>query len=179
MSLPHAILGFLQIEPMTGYDLKTVCFDQSIAHFWPADQSQIYRTLDNLTEKGWVESELEIQTDRPNRKIYSITEAGRAELTRWLQSEQDLPVHREPFLVQLFFSDQLPNEQIITLMERQLAAHEAVLARYRTIEIPNTVLNPPRAVELQGMTLDMGMRIEQMYIDWLRDSIAKIKSLSA
>lgn len=181
MSLPHAILGFLQNEPMTGYDLKTVCFDVSVAHFWPADQSQIYRTLDTLAEKGWVESELEVQTDRPNRKIYSITDAGRAELTRWLQTEQDLPIRREPFLVQLFFMDQLPDESIIASMESQLAAHEALLARYRAIHIPDDIPDPAlaRAVELQRMTLDMGIRMEQMYIDWLRDCIAKVKGFSA
>src|SRR5579875_1236367 len=44
MSLTHAILGFLNRQPMTGYDLKTQCFDISVAYFWPADQAQIYRT---------------------------------------------------------------------------------------------------------------------------------------
>lgn len=181
MSLPHAILGFLQFAPMTGYDLKTMGFEISVAHFWPADQSQIYRTLDNLTEKGWVESELEVQTDRPNRKVYSITETGRAELARWLQTEQGLPVHREPFLVQLFFSAQLPDDQIIALMENQLAAHEAVMARYQAIQIPFDIPDPAlaRTVELQRMTLDMGKRLEQMYIDWLRDCIAKVVEFSA
>ena len=46
MSLGHAILGFLNREPMTGYDLKTRCFDDDAAHFWTADQAQVYRTLD-------------------------------------------------------------------------------------------------------------------------------------
>src|SRR5258705_13680872 len=54
MSLAHAILGMLQTRPMTGYDLKVECFDNSIAHFWQADQAQIYRTLDKLAEDGLV-----------------------------------------------------------------------------------------------------------------------------
>ena len=44
MSLDHAILGFLNYKPLSGYDLKKV-FDSSVRHFWYADQSQIYRTL--------------------------------------------------------------------------------------------------------------------------------------
>ena len=36
MSLKHAILGFLSLQPMTGYDLKKA-FDQSVRHFWPAN----------------------------------------------------------------------------------------------------------------------------------------------
>ena len=56
MSLEHAILGFLQYKPMSGYDLKKI-FDTSVRHFWPADQSQIYRTLTRLADKGWAEQE--------------------------------------------------------------------------------------------------------------------------
>ena len=48
MSLEFAILGFLNYHPYSGYDLKKI-FDTSVSHFWPADQSQIYRTLSRLT----------------------------------------------------------------------------------------------------------------------------------
>ncbi len=47
MSLKHAILGFLELSPFSGYDLKKA-FDGSVQHFWPADQAQIYRTLNQL-----------------------------------------------------------------------------------------------------------------------------------
>ena len=70
MSLEFAILGFLNYHPYTGYDLKKI-FDTSIRHFWPADQSQIYRTLARLTENGWAEMEKVPQDDRPDRKVYS------------------------------------------------------------------------------------------------------------
>ncbi|MGD0004493.1 MAG: PadR family transcriptional regulator, partial [Anaerolineaceae bacterium] len=40
MSLDYAILGFLSYKPFSGYDLKKV-FDNSVRHFWYADQSQI------------------------------------------------------------------------------------------------------------------------------------------
>lgn len=76
MSLEYAILGFLNYHPYTGYDLKKI-FDTSVRHFWPADQSQIYRTLLHLTEKGFASMEKVSQDDRPDRKVYSITAAGR------------------------------------------------------------------------------------------------------
>src|SRR5688572_3144470 len=130
MSLPHAILGILQYYPMTGYDLKTQFFDESITHFWSADQAQIYRTLDKLAEQGWVESQLEIQQDRPNRKVYSITETGRTELRRWLTTDQPLHAVREPLLIQLFFAAQLPNETVVEMLQRQLMAHQERLKIY-------------------------------------------------
>ena len=178
MSLPHAILGLLQSEPMTGYDLKTREFDQSIAHFWPADQAQIYRTLDKMTEEGWVESHVEIQQDRPNRKVYSLTDAGRAELQRWLATPQALPVYREPFLIQIFFAKDLPNEKIIRLLQEQLEGHQARLAHYRQIPLPTLdELKDNRDLTLQRLTLELGIRIEQAYIDWLEMSLAVVRDL--
>jgi PadR family transcriptional regulator, regulatory protein AphA len=47
MSLKYAILGFLSLAPLSGYDLKK-SFDRSLGHLWPADQSQIYRTLSQM-----------------------------------------------------------------------------------------------------------------------------------
>jgi DNA-binding PadR family transcriptional regulator len=177
MSLAHAILGFLRQQPNTGYDLKTEQFDASVAHFWRADQAQIYRTLDKLAEQDWVESRIEIQTDRPNRKIYAITAAGEAELRRWLEEVQELPIHREPFLVQLFFAGQLDDQAIIRQMQAQLAQHEAVLQRYQEIHIPVDCPTPEerRAARLQQMTLDFGIRAEQTYIQWLKDCIEPMR----
>jgi DNA-binding PadR family transcriptional regulator len=106
MSLDFAILGFLNYQPYTGYDLKKI-FDTSIRHFWPADQSQIYRTLSRLTESGWAEMEKVPQSDRPDRKVYHITDAGRAELMRWLSAPPPMGDPRSAPLIQVFFSGQL------------------------------------------------------------------------
>ncbi len=180
MSLPHAILGFLNDQPCTGYDLKTQCFDQSVAHFWPADQAQIYRTLDKLTEQGFIESKLEIQEDRPNRKIYYLTEAGRGELNRWLHTEQALPVYREPFLVQLFFAQEMPNTEILAQLQKQLDAHRALLDTYNRIEIPDSETLPQvrKLLELRRMTLDYGKLSERASIEWLMQCIETLKGLN-
>jgi DNA-binding PadR family transcriptional regulator len=178
MSLPHAILGLLNITAMTGYELKHQAFDSTISHFWQADQAQIYRTLNQLVEAGWVECTLEIQEERPNRKVHHITDAGRAELRRWLYLEQPLPVHREPFLVQLFFAGQLENATILQHLEKQRAAHQAILEQYRTISIPtldDSTLDRDRT--FWRLTLEMGIAMEQMYIDWLTTAIRTVQQM--
>ncbi len=178
MSLPHAILGFLREQPLTGYALKTQRFDVSVANFWPADQAQIYRTLDRLEEQGWATSELEIQRERPNRKVYSITEAGRAELARWLAAPQPLPIHREPFLVQFYFAAELPDATILSLLEGQIAAHEAQLRTYDEVPLPPLDdAGAGRALALARLTLELGLRSERMYLDWLRDAIERARRL--
>lgn len=178
MSLVHAILGILRTQPMTGYDLKTQCFDTSIAHFWPADQAQIYRSLDKMTGLGWVESRIEIQDDRPNRKVYSITDQGRAELQRWLSTFQELPVYRDPFLVQLFFADGCSNAALLRLIEEQLQAHRERLAAYQQIPLPPLdELTDDRALSLQRLTLELGIRTEHTEIAWLQLAAATVQAL--
>ncbi len=178
MSLPHAILGFLQLLPMSGYDLKTQAFDGSVAHFWPAALPQIYRELEQLEARGWVTHEVQQQSGRPNRNLYRITAAGAAELERWLQSYQPPPAHREAFLIQLFFAAGLPNAAIAELVERQIQVHEQRLAALRQIAIPPAAdAQARRRQVLMGMTLDFGLRLEGLYLDWLRDCHATIATL--
>ena len=154
MSLAHVILGLLQQREQTGYDLKTECFDQGIAHLWQADQAQIYRTLDKLEAQGWIACTVQIQHDRPNRKVYRITEAGEAELTHWLQTHQPLPILREPLLVQLYFAAQLPDEAIdVPALDDLRTAPEK---------------------RMHQLVLQLVIRREQIYLDWLKNAIETI-----
>ncbi|MBD1930520.1 MULTISPECIES: PadR family transcriptional regulator [Cyanophyceae] len=176
MSLAHAILGLLQQQERTGYDLKTGCFDGCIAHLWPADQAQIYRTLDKLVEQGWITCTVEIQSDRPNRKVYSLTEAGLAELIRWLQCPQPLATVREPLLIQMYFAGQLSNDAIIHLLEEQLAARREKLAECENIDLP-TLGDEAASREqiMQRLVLELVMGREQTYIDSLKSAIDVIR----
>ncbi|MEN6635102.1 MAG: PadR family transcriptional regulator, partial [Clostridiaceae bacterium] len=72
MSLKHGILGLLNYSPMTGYDLSK-SFQNSLNHFWQAQTSQIYRELRDMEKLGWIASETVIQTDKPNKNIFSLT----------------------------------------------------------------------------------------------------------
>ena len=103
MSLEFTILGFLNKGPKTGYELQKK-IEKSINHFWTSTQSQIYRTLNKLAEDALIVSEIHYQDEKPNKKVYTITERGKDELIRWLSSPINIPNHRNPFLVQLFFS---------------------------------------------------------------------------
>lgn len=176
MSLAHAILGQLRTGPMTGYDLKTQCFDRSIAHFWPADQAQIYRTLDKMDAEGWVRHEIELQEGRPNRKVYSLTRDGEKELARWLEHERlPLAAVREPFLIQLFFAEGLTDAQAKTLLLHQRALHEERLATYEQVPLPPLrTKGLPRKHQFARMTLDLGIAQERATLEWIDQCIAHL-----
>lgn len=112
MSLRHAILGFLSTSPKTGYDLQKK-IDLSIQHFWPSTQSQVYRTLKELEADALIRCEIEYQSDKPNKKIYCLTDKGSDELLRWLSEPLKTAPHRNQFLVQLFFSRSVSTQTIV------------------------------------------------------------------
>ncbi len=179
MSLEHAILGFLNYHPYTGYDLKKV-FDTSVHHFWPADQSQIYRTLSRLTKQGYAVMEKVPQQDRPDRKLYHITEAGRTELLRWLAAPPPMGEPRSASLIQVFFSGQLSNKEILAKFEGFAAVMRALLARYE--EVPEHIaphqkeITSPREHFFWMLTLDNGIRNMRANLEWAENVIRQIKA---
>jgi DNA-binding PadR family transcriptional regulator len=118
VSLRGAILGFLSLEPTSGYTLKQR-FDGSVQSFWTATQSQIYRELHALEAEGGVEVERLPGDGKPDRKVYSLTKRGREELAQWLAEPLDPLVLRHPLLLKFVFAAGLPP-----------AALDALLARY-------------------------------------------------
>jgi PadR family transcriptional regulator, regulatory protein AphA len=185
MSLAYVILGLLQQQERTGYDLKTDCFDQCIAHLWPADQAQIYRTLERLEDQGWISCTLQIQQERPNRKIYRLTDLGQQELVQWLQTHHGLPTLRDPLLVQLHFAAQLSNSAIIQLLQQELTARQQKLSECETLRRATADAHSiadqeapvcDREPLLHGLVLDLMMRREQTYLDWLNQSIATLQN---
>ena len=86
MSLENGILGFLSMKPLSGYDLKKL-FDMSAAYFWPADQTQIYRTLKKLAKDGWIEFKEQSKGETVDRKVYAITEKGCVENLKQIQQK--------------------------------------------------------------------------------------------
>ena len=116
MGLQHGILGFLNYGPCSGYEL-TKAFHSSVQFFWPAQTSQIYLTLGKLENAGLVTHETVIQNGKPNKNVYSILPAGRAELQRWL-SEQGKTAdgYKSEFLMKVFFAENLPPQQAITML---------------------------------------------------------------
>ena len=179
MALDFAILGFLNYGPLSGYDLKKV-FDNSVRHFWPADQSQIYRTLARLEDKGLVEQKVLRGVDRPDRKEYRITPAGQEALRTWLLSPLPSQAVRIAALIQVFFAGQLADDQALALFERLAAEARAALALFDQIPPPAAAgaaaPGPARERFFWQLTLDYGQMSARMDLAWLETVIARLKA---
>lgn len=179
MSLDHAILGFLNYHPFTGYDLKKM-FDTSVRHFWPADQAQIYRTLNTLAERGLAEMEVIPQTDRPNRKEYRITETGRTELFNWLAGPPSMGEPRSAPLVQVFFAGQLSDDEILAKFEGFAAMMRVFLNGYDQVEgqiqAYRQEIDSPREYFFWMLTLENGISNMRANLAWAESVIERIRN---
>lgn len=180
MSLQYAILGLLDYQPMTGYDLKQV-FDKSINFFWSAQLSQIYRELGTLESKGCVSSIVEPQEGRPDKKIYSITEEGKKALKKWLAKfPQALTVPvRDEFSVRLFFGSGLSREELEFQLKRYIKEKKEELESFidieKAIEHFSGEINRPEEKFFWRLVLKRGYKIAEASIHWAEECLEEFK----
>ena len=128
MSLPHVLLGLLDEQSRTGYDLERA-MREDLAHVWRAELSQIYPALARLRRAGWIHLKVLGPRRGPRRNVYRVTAAGRRELRRWL----GLPAPargKDEVLVRIAFLDALPPEErsaVLLGQERALGEQARLL----------------------------------------------------
>ncbi len=179
--LEYILLGFLNYAPLTGYELKQN-IDQSTTHFWHAYHSQIYTTLRRLEQRGLVTSQLQPEEDALKRRIYSITDPGRAELKHWLDKPlTELPPIKEPLLVRVFFSALRQRGKVLNELQFQRLLHQQQQEVYQQIaakgfdHTAHPEVDLSEDVRFWQATLRFGLMFEEMYLRWLDETLASLE----
>ena len=179
MPLIHALLGFLNYHPYTGYDLKDI-FDRSVQHFWYADQSQIYRSLAQIAEEEWAEIEVVHQDDRPDRKLYHITEAGRAELARWLTGPVPVERSRSAPMIMVFFAGMLSNQEALPIFQQAVAYTQGALTQYDqappVIDEFGAEIGSEREIFFWNLTLELGRAVAEAQLNWAESVVKRLEA---
>jgi PadR family transcriptional regulator, regulatory protein AphA len=110
-----ALLGLLSVHPMTGYEIRHH-FDRALAPWWDTPRTQIYPKLRELEARQLIEHEYIIQESKPNKRVYSPTPAGRAQLQNWLKSAIPWPDLRHHMMMRLFLGHLLPPSELGALL---------------------------------------------------------------
>jgi DNA-binding PadR family transcriptional regulator len=126
MDVKTVCLGMLTDGPASGYDMKK-CFESSFGHFFPAGYGSIYPALATLARNGMVEFEDVPQEGKPDRKVYSITDAGRQELQKGLSNPEPTHKVRSEFLATIWFAHLMEDEQIDAIVDNKLSEIEGFL----------------------------------------------------
>lgn len=175
------LLGLLQYRPMTGYEIKTL-LDVSINHFWHAKLSQVYTTLKQLEGDGLLTSRVEAQDDRPDRRTYSVTEAGRAAFHDWQLSPIVEPDPLKfPFLVWVFFAAQAPPAVALTQLRLMRDLHRQRLHYYQHTtpdviqDVAETTPASERDIIFWEATRRFGEAFEANYLRWMDELITQLE----
>lgn len=180
MSIEHILLGLLR-KPASGYDLKAL-FDQTIRHFWAAELSQIYTTLQRMERMGILRSKNKPSPKGPNRRVYSLTPAGRKELHGWLEDEPEFSDDRHTYLAQIFFMGELVDfSKTIDFMRKVRVKRLESLERLREIErnwlaeVDGTTDNLSDDHFHRYLTLRTGIHTMTARVAWCDEAIERIE----
>jgi len=126
MSVSKAFLALLESGASHGYDLKHE-YDSRFGTDRPVAYGQVYATLARLLKSGLVTVDAVEAGEGPDRKRYAITEAGVADVERWLAS----PEAPEPYLQNVLYTKVvlalLSGRPAIDVLDTQRAEHLRVM----------------------------------------------------
>jgi PadR family transcriptional regulator AphA len=168
MDVRTICLGILTRGPATGYEIKKLFEDDGYQHFVEASFGSIYPALNRLTEEGLVSVREEAQEKRPDRKVYSITTAGRNAFLGALLKPLPEDRHRSPFAFAMLFSHLLPPPRVASMVDAYIAQIEGKLAQIDEHSEPQS--------EGERFVLGMGKTIYRAMIEHLRAHRAGIEN---
>jgi PadR family transcriptional regulator AphA len=177
-TLGYALLTLLARKTLSGYDLVR-SMKRPIGFFWYAHHSQIYPELARLQNEGLVTFEVVEQSDRPDKKIYTITDAGRAALRRWAAAPMAMPGERSELMLKAYSVWLAEPEQAIKLFRTHEEYHAAQLAHYEQImseleeKYGDIAVDTPQFGDYA--TLRRGIDYERGYVAWCRWMVEQLE----
>ena len=133
MALRHAVMAALLEGEASGYELSKL-FDVSLANFWAATPQQLYRELERLAGDGLVQARVVRQERRPNKRMFTLTEAGREDLRSFAAEPVRRPAAmRDELLIKIQAMDESDPAATRALVEERMSWAHGKLARYERV----------------------------------------------
>ena len=174
-----AVLGLLAWSgESSGYELHKLA-GRSVGFIWSPARSQLYAVLKRLANAGLVSGRHVVQADRPDKRLFSITEAGLAILRDWLGRVEEIePEDRDGVLLKLFFGafgdPEAGRRQLIDYRGRI----EQRLATYREIE--RSFDGERGTAALQRLqSLRLGIALMQASLAWTDETLDALAPAAA
>ena len=172
MSTGHVLLGLLTEGERHGYELKRE-HDARFPAARPLAFGQVYATLERLRKRGLVDAASGVKAAGPERTPYALTDAGRAELDRWLaEVEAPSPFVANPLSVKVTLALLTADEALAEdYLRRQRDAHLQRMRDYtRRKSDPSTSLVEVLAADYALTHLDADLR-------WIETAIERVSDL--
>ncbi|MBC2876944.1 MULTISPECIES: PadR family transcriptional regulator [Streptomyces] len=124
MALRHAVLAALLDGELSGYELAKA-FDLGVANFWHARPQQLYAELSRLETDGLVAGREVVQETRPTKRLFRVTDAGRAELEAFAAASAKPSFIRDDLLVKVQAADEVDTDALIAQLAERAAFAQA------------------------------------------------------
>ena len=171
MDVRSILLGFFMYRSMTGYELKKF-FSISFSFFSGLSYGSIYPALKKMEQEGLITMRMERQERTPNRKIYTITEAGRETFLKALKAPFAFEGAKSAFLTHLFFFAYLSPEERLASTRKYL---DTVREMLLNLEQARPEIEA-HADEFQFLSFQFGLRF---FHDLARNITGIIESLES
>ena len=171
----YAVLGLLNLEPRTGYDIKQFV-DTTMGHFWNESYRWVYTTLEQLEVDGMATARAEDRGER-ERVVYRITRKGLKALQGWL-AEPPAPLKiRDELMLKLLLGQMAPAR----VNAKHIADHqERMVRRYQALSDFEQALAGmdlgPLKLEKIALTLDLSRRVTAAHLEWCEDALKANKA---
>jgi DNA-binding PadR family transcriptional regulator len=181
MALRHAVLAALLDGEHSGYQLAKI-FDTAVSNFWHAVPQQLYTELTKLEQAGLIAGRLVIQHDRPNKRVYTVTDTGTAELERFAAAASKPSVIRDDLLVKVQTVDHVDPAPVIAQLDERGAQAVAKIAIFdQLLELlrgefdEDTFLREGHRIG-PYLVCRRGLRFEHETHDWCRQTAELLRS---
>jgi DNA-binding PadR family transcriptional regulator len=177
MSLRDAVLAALLEGESSGYDLAKG-FDASVANFWMATPQQLYRELERLAEQGLIQARIVEQERRPNKRMFSLTEAGYHAIRQFTGRAPKPSVIRDELLIKVQAFDVGDAAAVRDLIIERREWAEAKVQRYERLR--KRILDGLSEEEFLAtaprvgpyLTLMRGISFEEENLRWAKRALA-------
>jgi PadR family transcriptional regulator AphA len=173
MSLSHALLGLLAVEPRSGYEL-TKAFAADLGRYaWQAGHTSIYPELGRLAERGLVAV---TEEGARGSRTYSVTPEGYAELRSWLLTPRRQAKVRNEDVLRMFLISALEPADALVLL-RRIAEHTTEEAATLRKVMENAPSEIPAGPDGFGyLAAEFGARQYESVHGWALWAIEKLEA---
>ena len=167
-----ALLSLLAEQPYHGYELEHVIESRGMREWTEIGFSSIYYLLKKLEGAGWIESHLEEAGRGPARKVYAVTEGGRAQLRTAIVEALTTPQRcYTPLLLGIANLPAVSAAEATAALQQYVAALDAQLAHMRERWEAQKPL--PYFVEAMFAYSDTLIKTER---DWVEQFIKQVEA---
>lgn len=116
-------LGVLSKGPASGYEIRKEFEEGPLGHFQDVGFGSIYPALKRLVDSGLAEFAEQDRDDRPDKKLYRITAAGRQALFEQVSSNPAADKFRSDFLFVLMFAELMEPRHLDEVIAERISFH--------------------------------------------------------